>query len=525
MAIKKKPHQRSTSIRASSTYFPSLDSSPDMLLDVPEGDLDNHQTPNILHDPDDVSPMDTYTKIGAHLKKTTASRRKLRSAVDDDLPNDSSNVSTLGNEVDPLDGYDLEDASGVVNLAASKSRIKSNLLDDDDEGFDVGEGYELGDESTEELDSPGAPAGLLEGDNDEEGWDDDSIEDESWDPESDPADLVEEESDEGEAVNLDVDTDDLDDDEVSGSHGEEGGEILDIVDVDEIPEDDDGQLLAYALSGSNLLVMRKNRVIASLSKKQAELRSTADIYTTDQFQDATSSEVRRHGLRAGLKNMGFVLAKINIAKSSVVNKRVNAKVEKLTASVRRNNSDYDKVMAQSLAIASVGINRALFKDVPNPLKAHLEDQMRLAGIQGGQRMVRAAFAKYGVEYAKSVVTLAQKLAAQPNEARKMYAEALDMTDDEGVFEDIADDVETDATVTDLEFNDPSVDFVDAAEDSFDNLEDQDIEEDVFASNRSITAALSRPGIQSRSKQSSNAHLNGSISISASAVLHGESPLF
>lgn len=510
MAIKKKPHQRS--ISAVSTHYPNLEEHPGLLVDAPD-EMENHPSSSTMYDSEDVSPANTYTKIGARLTKKPSTVGRLRAAVDDDLPNDSNNVSTIDNDIDPLEGYDLED-----NSDHSTGEVMTSLFDDveDSEGS-----YS----KVEDLDNSGAPAVALEGDS--EDWAEPTEEEgegEGEDEEDLGVRVEEEDGDEDGEVNININIS-KDEDEDEDDKVEEEGETFAIVDVDEIPEDDDGSLLAYAVSGSNLMVLRKNRVIATLSKKQAELRSTADIYTTDQFQDATTAEVRRHGLRAGLRSMGFVLAKINVAKSSVVNRRVRAQAEKLTASVRRNTSEYDKVMAQSMAIASVGINRSLFKDVPNVLRAHLEEQMQLAGIQGGQRMVRAAFAKYGVEYAKSVVTLAQKLANQPDAARKMYAEALDMTDDEGIFEDIADDVETDATVTDHELIDPSVDFVDAAEDSFDDLEEQDFEDDMFASNHSVTAALSRPGVRSSKSDTSNARRVGSISLSAAAVLRGEAPLF
>jgi hypothetical protein len=76
--------------------------------------------------------------------------------------------------------------------------------------------------------------------------------------------------------------------------------------------------------------------------------------------------------------------------------------------------------------------------------------------------VQAAFAQYGVSYAKSILTLANKISAMPEQVRNQYAEALDLTEDgdfdpddalesdvdeEGVMEDEGDFEPIPASVT------------------------------------------------------------------------------
>jgi hypothetical protein len=92
-------------------------------------------------------------------------------------------------------------------------------------------------------------------------------------------------------------------------------------------------------------------------------------------------------------------------------------------------------MDQSLAIAAVGINKRYFKDYPNPLKAALLQQLTQAGVRGAASLVSAAFSEHGVEYARSILALAQKISAMPEEVRDNHAESLDMTSDGDFMED------------------------------------------------------------------------------------------
>ena len=83
-----------------------------------------------------------------------------------------------------------------------------------------------------------------------------------------------------------------------------------------------------------------------------------------------------------------------------------------------------------MAIAAVGINRRFFKDATNELKAGLETEFTRAGVRGASNIIRAMFAQYGVSYARSILTLANKLSEMPEAVRNQYASALDLTNDE-----------------------------------------------------------------------------------------------
>ena len=168
----------------------------------------------------------------------------------------------------------------------------------------------------------------------------------------------------------------------------------------------------------------------------------ADLYLTEQFQDVVTASVEAKGIRKGLVQSGFVLAKVKLsaakATAKIVEAKVAARVEAKVASLARQNDALD----QSMAIAAVGINRHFFKDSENALRASLESEFNRLGVRGSGTVIRAAFAEHGVAYARSIITLAQKLSAMPDEVRNQYASALDLTSDED-FEDAGEEVEAD----------------------------------------------------------------------------------
>ena len=62
-------------------------------------------------------------------------------------------------------------------------------------------------------------------------------------------------------------------------------------------------------------------------------------------------------------------------------------------------------------------------------------------MRGAGNVIRAMFAQHGVSYAKSILTLANKISAMPEDVRNQYAEALDLTNDDDF--DVAADMEDD----------------------------------------------------------------------------------
>lgn len=251
-----------------------------------------------------------------------------------------------------------------------------------------------------------------------------------------------------------------------------------LVDVDGIDDASTGEELVFASVGKALHVIRSNRIIASMGPKAAAKAGFADVYQMDRFQDVVQASVEKKGLRKGLVQHGFVMATVKLTANKAQAKVVKAKVEKEVTARLETLAGRDAVMEQSLAIAATGINKQFFRDVPNELKAHLITELEHAGVRNASRIVRAAFSDHGTSYAKSILTLAKKISAMPDEVRDNYVTALDMTDGGADLE-----VEDELPISD---NDVDV-------------EDDFIEEEVpVVASRSLKAALAQPLQRDRS---------------------------
>ena len=415
--------------------------------------LVNHQDAcELLFDPRDVKPGATHS----------AKPLKASTEVDEDL-----DVNSL-DELMPAGGDDIESA----------------LYDEEDDGDDV------------ELEAEeGVSETIFDDSNDElvEALDDEEVGDEPLDPvetlepveadiEEIPEDVVEDNPGE------DLEGEECAEGEICGS--DDG---IPLVDVDGVEDEiGDTETLQFASVGSTLHCMRANRIIASMTKTQAVKASKADLYNTDEFCDVVRHEIETVGLRAGLKQQGFRLATVDLKGQKAVTAAVTRLVAAKEVKLAKQTELVAQRMEQCMSIAAVGINRNFFKGHPNTLRAALEDELKAAGVRGASKLIASMFAQHGVDYARSLVVLAQNLAEQPDEVREKFVEALDMTDDQSIEADDDDD----------------------DEDDFDPDED-DSDAEVPTS---VTAALARPGVATRVKASAQTQSR------ASEVLAGTKPL-
>lgn len=477
----------------------------------PEVDLENHQSSMQLQDPEDKegagrlhfpngdtngpgeeTPVKEAVSAAARIAKVMKSKASTEQpgaegpAAAEDATGAGTNVGTLGNGTDapaPTDGY-LEVKEGTAQPAVASA----------DEGCDEDEGFD--DEDEDEGDEAEIAASFSAHASADDGLEipnagaaQQQIEigadvDEDWDPapegeEDEDLEIVDDEEPEVEVdepveASDEFGADEFGDDDFAEPANIEAGDadVMDLLDVD--GTEDNGDDMAFATVGNVVHALKANRIVASIGKKHAAKANVSDVYLTDEFTEVVEAEVKRHGLRAGLKSMGFALARVNVTASKVVNKRVEAKVKKLNASVRAEQAQYDQTLEQSLAIASVGIQRQYFKDAKNPLKAALVEQLESAGVRGANRLVAAVFAKHGVPYTKEVLGLAKRLSAMSQDARNAFASALDMTSEE-----VADDEGLDEEI------------IASEDEGIDNEFDDEFVEDIEAPS-SIEAALGRP---------------------------------
>ena len=367
----------------------------------------NHQKPGVLIAP---SPSEGRS---THSTQTAGVRRKIKAL----------SVSDLANEDPDLDNFDPLD----------------DLGNDDPDDLDL------------DLENSGGQSAIIAPDvnaaADDE--DEDDLEDDSDDLDQDDDD------------DLDQDDDDEDDDESTEA------EVMDIVDVDNMPEEVDESEINVAPLEASLLVLRGSRVIATMTKAEAEEEGVGDEFQSDEFAEVVASVCATKGLRRGLAELGFRMATVNLGASHIASARVRARAEKVTAKVNASAKQQSKHIMNCLALAAVGLNKGFWKDVPNSLKESVEAALLHAGVANPKTSASRLFAKAGIEYAKSMVTIAQRLAAMPESTRNTLAEALDFTNDE-----VEEDEEVDGEAVDVD--DDAADF-----------------EDIDAS--TIEAALSKPG--------------------------------
>ena len=460
-------------------------------------EVENNMSVDTLIDPEDYTGGRTHYSNDESSHPTFASKKKRVKAnenADGDnggssLNPGTTNVGTIDNLTDPDQGYigatDMDDidpdADDDVDFDVDDPD-ESDPADDTDPftGDDPDDGATTASD-TELQNSMGVSS--LEASEEDEDWDAEPADDDSDD------DLAEEDEESG---NGGVAIEDVQDEPEEASTDED----VSILDVDETP-DEDVEDVAFATAGTRLMAIKANRIIASMTGRMAIASGRNDMYLTDQFQQVTAMQIKELGLRKGLKSMGFALAKVTLAKASVLKAQVQKEVHKTTAAVRKVNAEKEKAFEQSLAIASVGINRSLFKNAENPLKAHLEGEFRRLNIRGASRILSHAFSEHGPAYAKQVIELAKKIAAMPEEVRDSYVDALDM--DTGVVDE------------------PEEDVIPIGADMEDG--DDDLEDDGFGGD-TVEAALARP-----MRVQANAAASGKYSVTANEILNGKRPLF
>lgn len=429
-------------------------------------DLKNNMLPEMLEEPPEDKGGSTYTSVSAKAQpkqtqaQRIAARRRMLAAEE------TTNVGTMDNEVtDNQLGPELEEQPLDLENNMSPEALLLAAASDEDDDWDAPVEPEDAEDAAEDIED--------DVDADEVGASDE------------PAFEVEDEMPEGEAQ--------------------------DLVDIDETPDDDVSDVVFAAVNG-RLSVIKANRIIATMTERRAIKAKVVDFYLGDQFQEVTAHALDTKGLRQGLKSMGFVMATVNVAKNTVVAARVKALASKTTASVRAQQQEQAKIMEQSLAIASVGVNRRFFKGYENPLKDAITAALITAGVRNASRLVNACFAQHGTAYAQSIVALATKISADTDEVRDNYADSLDLTSGE-IDEDVVPVGAGDDN------GDPG---------SWDDADDvADVDQD-FAADISVEGALATAGVrrQLTASTQSNEHRNkGQYSVHASRIIAGDAPLF
>ena len=193
----------------------------------------------------------------------------------------------------------------------------------------------------------------------------------------------------------------------------EAGESL----VDALDMDDTDKELSFVRLGGRLVAAKAHVTIASLTEDDAG--DNAELMGTDAFEQAVRHVTATKGLRQALASFGFRHIKAKVVTKASVNKQVEAATFKLTAASKAAKATY----VESLAIASAGIARGLIrKNVA--LKAAMQTELEALGVRNSKSVVATMFAKHGLEFAKAILSEADRISASSAEYRKDLQQAL-----------------------------------------------------------------------------------------------------
>ena len=364
-------------IKADATHFPNLE---ERVAQDSKTSVLNHQSPQLLISPEEDLGGPTHSQ-----KPVLASEGAIH-----DPQSREGRFTHLNNVEDPAADY-LPVSRGLPLIDNTEVAADSDELLDSEFGEDVDSEF---DEDTEVFEAPAAaPAGEME------------VQEPVEEPPVGEMEPLEPETTEG------------------------PNSALALLDVDGVPDRDDTEL-QFATIANVVHVIRANRIIASMTRAAAIRARASEVYLTQNYQEVVADTVSRVGLRRGLVGSGFALARVANTANKTQAAVIRAQVAAATAVAEAKTRESQAAMVQCMAIASVGINRRYFADVPNRLRAGFETELQRLGVRGGSNIVRSMFAQYGVDYARDLVALAAKLADKPESIRNQYAEALDMIADE-----------------------------------------------------------------------------------------------
>jgi hypothetical protein len=233
-----------------------------------------------------------------------------------------------------------------------------------------------------------------------------------------PEDFDEESASEDEEI--EVEEAEADEDEPLPFEEDSAGDpVMDAMDMD-----DSDVALSFVKAHGRLVAMKGPITVATLTKAAAG--TNAEVMFTDAMQKAVRMEAAKSGLRKALATYQFKPIRVKaMTKATVV-----AEVKKVKASIQQDQESKQKVFEESLAIASVGLSRNGWKNTPNTLMDAMVTELSSLGVPSAKRIVARMFAQHGVEYTKTLLEVASKVAAKSADSRRELAENFDMLNEE-----------------------------------------------------------------------------------------------
>ncbi len=261
----------------------------------------------------------------------------------------------------------------------------------------------------------------------------------------------------------------------------------DTVDVamDEINPDDINPDDIDVIQTSSVAYALVNGVtVATMSAETAGVN--ADLVSKASLPSIVKSAVEKAGLKAGLKQVGFVPVVAKVPFKSLVEKAALAKTQDTQKKLDAQAATLRDDLHQALVIAMAGMQKNFFRGKENALKSALFDELTASGVTHAAKLIDRVFRNHGGEYLSSLLELAEELRQKPVDVRNALAAAVD-----------------------------SANYVAADLDDANRLEDEEDDEDDFrpTNTEAVTSRLHRQSATRIVREETASHTGGGAAIS------------
>lgn len=176
------------------------------------------------------------------------------------------------------------------------------------------------------------------------------------------------------------------------------------------------------VAGSRWYAMVNNMPVAYATAESVG-QDRAKLFNSDSFMQAANAVVAKLGVQAGLKELGFMGASIQLPVRQIVEARVSRAQAAANTKAQRGIDQVREEVRAGLSTASVGINKGFFR-LTNPLKVALYESLSAAGIRNAEVIIDDAFAAASDEYHKVLLGKAFELLSKSVDVRDEIAQAV-----------------------------------------------------------------------------------------------------
>lgn len=171
------------------------------------------------------------------------------------------------------------------------------------------------------------------------------------------------------------------------------------------------------------------KAVASSAENKAEFASA-------NFGRAFKAIAADEGVTAAMSQLKFeeIKPQINVDQlvATQIETQVEARAAELASAASRDTSEMAARFEAALATAARGINTGFFKDVQNPIRLALASSLDDMGIQGGEELLKNAFAAHSDVYNQRMIAKASELMKYDLEVQNQMAQAVSEVQEQNV---------------------------------------------------------------------------------------------